>query len=497
MLVTQKQKQKKVKSPHIIPVFKSERESGLAEQIQASASIAYLTQLQDTNLSQEVVEKFYQSVGSEADDSQFDLFYLNTILVTTGWNKNDDVFQRDETWAARYTPIHKQFNLEHNQSKIIGHMTSARAVDESFNLIADDSPMEELPAKFHILTGAVIYRALSDEKAQEEIEQIIAEIQEGEWFVSMECLFRGFDYAMTSKEGEQRVIARNEETAFLTKYLKRYGGDGLYNDFSVGRALKNITFSGKGLVRKPANPESIIFNSKDIVKAFFVPHVSSLNDLGYNTSNDSTQKKKEKEVKVMANENVYTQADVDKLNGDIKTLNDKVVELTDNLTKANTARSADVEAKNGIITDLKSQIEVLTNNSKAILERAEKAEAELNSIKAAEVVRARVEKLVKLNAPEAEAKEIVTLFADKNDEQFDAIAKLFSGKWEGKKLPANASVAAPVVDQTALDDVVPQPDPKLGVHSTVDEEVENTRKSMSAVFAGFLMNPNLECAPLE
>merc|ERR1712093_744570 len=87
---------------------------------------------------------------------------------------------------------------------------------------------------------------------------ILAEIEEGEWFVSMECLFPNFDYALVDKTGGTRVIPREESSAFLTKHLRSYGGSGKYEDYRVGRLLRNLSFSGKGLVSKPANPRSVI-----------------------------------------------------------------------------------------------------------------------------------------------------------------------------------------------------------------------------------------------
>ncbi|MFX9552086.1 hypothetical protein ABTO49_21095, partial [Acinetobacter baumannii] len=87
---------------------------------------------------------------------------------------------------------------------------------------------------------------------------LLAEIAEGKWFVSMECLFKGFDYALEAADGTTRVVARNETTAFLSKYLRCYGGSGTHGDSRIGRLMRNIVFSGKGLVRTPANPESVI-----------------------------------------------------------------------------------------------------------------------------------------------------------------------------------------------------------------------------------------------
>jgi hypothetical protein len=92
---------------------------------------------------------------------------------------------------------------------------------------------------------------------------IIDDVEQGKtWHVSMECLFPAFDYALISSTGDQKVIRREESSAFLTKHLRAYGGKGEYNGYKVGRLLRNISFSGVGLVKKPANPRSVILNKQ-------------------------------------------------------------------------------------------------------------------------------------------------------------------------------------------------------------------------------------------
>jgi hypothetical protein len=82
----------------------------------------------------------------------------------------------------------------------------------------------------------------------------------------MECFFKGFDYGLINKStGEYKVLTRDNSTAYLSKYLRAYGGYGEHENYKIGRVLRNITFSGKGYVDKPANPDSIIF-SKDSFK---------------------------------------------------------------------------------------------------------------------------------------------------------------------------------------------------------------------------------------
>ena len=87
----------------------------------------------------------------------------------------------------------------------------------------------------------------------------------------MECLFAGFDYALVDPDGNHKVLSRDEQSAFLTKHLRAYGGTGKYEGYTIGRALRNISFSGKGLVAKPANPRSIIINNNS-TKAFHIEH---------------------------------------------------------------------------------------------------------------------------------------------------------------------------------------------------------------------------------
>lgn len=244
-----------------IVVYKSEIEDGLKDKIVSNLSISSCVEL-------EVVQPFETSEFKAIAENkgQLDLYYLKSILVSTGWNKNDDVFDRAEVWAARKTPEDKPFNYEHDQSQIIGHITACRAIGVDGNLISDDISIDELPSKFHITTSAVLYKYWEDEQKQQRMNQIISELSQGKWFVSMEALFTAFDYAVVD-DGGSRVIARNEDTSFLTKHLRAYGGTGMYKNMKVGRLLKNITFSGKGLVRKPANPESVIFSETEAFKS--------------------------------------------------------------------------------------------------------------------------------------------------------------------------------------------------------------------------------------
>jgi hypothetical protein len=246
-------------------IYESEKQDGLLDLLNNN-SVAYCSQAnlfktslddpQKLMIKEDVLDKV---VAGNKD--QIDLFYLQSILVSTGWNKNDDVFDPKETWGAKDTPEDKPFNFMHDESDIIGHITGNRVVD--FDGSDIDSNSEHPPESFNILTNAVIYKSWSDVDRRERINKIIAEIEEGKWFVSMECLFPAFDYALKNDDGDTRIIQRSEASAFLTKHLRAYGGDGVYENYRIGRLLRNLAFSGKGLVSKPANPRSIILDRNE------------------------------------------------------------------------------------------------------------------------------------------------------------------------------------------------------------------------------------------
>ena len=185
-------------------IYEAEIKDGLGDILSSSNSIAYcaVAEAYKPEVSPEAVDKLRKILTSASDvelstsqnEEQMDLFYLQSVLVSTGWNKNDDVFDPSETWAARNTPEDKPFNYMHDEKDIIGHITGNSVVDFEGNSIAEN--LENPPSSFNILTTAVIYKEWSNIDQRSRIQKILAEIEDGKWFVSMECLFPNFDYAL-------------------------------------------------------------------------------------------------------------------------------------------------------------------------------------------------------------------------------------------------------------------------------------------------------------
>jgi hypothetical protein len=357
---------------------------------------------------------------------QFDLHYIYSILATTGWNKNDDVFDRQEMWGARTTAEDKPFNKGHDPNNIIGHITGNAIVDENYELVQNDSEFDSLPNKFHILTSAVIYKHVSsrDEDLTLKTKGLLQEIAEGNWYVSMEALFSDFDYALIDASGRSSVIARNEETAFLTKHLRSYGGAGEYNGNRVGRIMRNLTFSGKGLVENPGNPESIIFRDEDVEIFEGVAEIQSDINLLVTSSSkgDSSMSDNNEQVRSL-------ESQVEKLEARLKELDEEKVQ----------AQISEFEAacagKDAEITELKSKIAEASENSDAAQksydeiveakEQSDKTVAELTekleAIEAEALKTSRISALVDKGVDKAEAESLVETFAGITDEQFEAL----------------------------------------------------------------------------
>lgn len=236
--------------------FPIEIKDGLGEKVKNN-SITFASQLIKSDMSTVDTEKVLKSVAGMLDGKNFDLYYIQSILASVGANKNDDWFLPEEIWAARNTPIHKQLNYMHSETEIIGAITDSILLDVQGNLIADENNINQIK---DIATQAVIWTHWGDEALKNKVSKIIASIEKRELFVSMEALFKKFDY-MLVKGDVVKLIPRNQDTAFLTKYLRAFGGSGEYDGNKIYRVLRDFTFSGKGIVSDPANPRSIIDDS--------------------------------------------------------------------------------------------------------------------------------------------------------------------------------------------------------------------------------------------
>lgn len=444
-------------------IFASEQE--IAKQIQSNTSIAYTSSIPDplsekmvwfgphvqrVNHSGNFTEGELDVVNASIKDKE--LFYHTSILVSTNWNKNGDVFLPQVVWAAKDTPIHKPTNLEHDNNKIIGHMTNSWAIGTDNKLIANDTTDADLPSKFHILVGSVIYKFWPDnEQYAVSVGKLLEEISNGSKYVSMECRFDDFDYALAS-ENNIKILTRNEQTSFLSKHLSAYGGTGEFKQFKIGRVVKNISFCGKGYVDKPANPESVIFTNNDVydfANANFIEKNVFSDSLGVINSSDETNiqepfimsdylqdQNKELKAKVesMAKEmesvkEQFTKSNVAQLEKTIENLTAKATDIGGDLkVKTDELTAESVKAK-----ELQKKLDEIIKSNEDLVKANDEFKKQVEKVEAEKKTQDRVTTLVSAGLTKEDAEKEVSLFASLNDDQFKAVSeRIIEAK---KKLP--------------------------------------------------------------
>lgn len=256
----------------MVKIYQNEIKAGLAKQIaHAHTSIATALFVPEMVNSNVVTAKTFESYSMNVPE---DCMQLWAVLVSTTWNKNDDVFVQEDTWKARYTPRFKPANMEHQgtentDNKIFGVITDAVCANEKMEMCSEeiynrDTEQYDVNPEFKHLVANII---LWEKYFPNTVAKIKEQINSGEMGVSMECIFKDFGYALT-KEGSNEdimLMERNDITSFMTLSLRAYGGSGKINlngeNYRIGRWLKNFKFSGVGFTTNPANPESIIFDN--------------------------------------------------------------------------------------------------------------------------------------------------------------------------------------------------------------------------------------------
>ena len=407
-----------------IPIYEAEKADNLAEQIKANASVAYIAQV-DSHIPTKSEMDLAKVVAFETlatNKDQFDLYYINSVLVSTGWNKNDDVFDTRETWAARTTPQDKQFNFGHDEKDIIGHITDNMVISRDGTVVEEEN---KLPEQFDIITSAVLYNSWTDPELKERMARIIAEIEEGKWFVSMEALFSNFDYAVVTPDGSSKTIARNEESAFLTKHLRAYGGTGKYEGYEIGRLLRNITFSGKGLVSNPANPRSVIIRDADPFQSEASEAASEAFLTQPKLRENEMSDILEKQVEELKAELAETKAHSEALETAISKQKDEEFNTTIEAFEATIAeKEAKVEELKSELEQSQAKISEVEESLEAVQAKLDEAEAKIEAQEAEAKLLARKTALTEAGAEEEEIESILETFAEASDEMFEQVVAL-------------------------------------------------------------------------
>jgi hypothetical protein len=247
----------------------------------------------------------------------------------------------------------------------------------------------------------------------------------------MEAVFNDFDYGLR-KDNDYHIIKRDAVSSFLTKKLRAYGGDGIHEGYEVGRVLKNIVFSGKGYVEKPANPDSTIFSSDQISKFSFA---SAKKDEFFGVYNNRMSIQKTENINMSAEllekqvadlqsqlaeakkESEQAKAELNKVGAE--SLKTEIESLSDQLSKAND-KNSELEKTKACMCD---QFNELKKDKEAL-------EAKYEEILKEQELALRVDAFIKKGYSEKEAKAKVEELKSFSAENFQIAISMVSDKKE-------------------------------------------------------------------
>lgn len=197
-------------------------------------------------------------------EKQIDLQYFSAIFVSSGVNLNHAYFLPSELVKAEGTIVNKAMDLEHSEEDIVGHIYQRVFIDkEGKQLNLDELASMEtasLDAKdMHIAIAGIVYKNRFPDLAKE--------VAAGKWSVSMEAYFKNYDVKIgdliiSRPEAEALGLATDVilDTLFgrVAKVIKNKVE---IATGKIDRVLREITFSGCGFVKKPANPPSVVLET--------------------------------------------------------------------------------------------------------------------------------------------------------------------------------------------------------------------------------------------
>jgi len=211
----------------------------------------------------EGTEELKQEVASVVqfpENKTPDMLFFAGIFVSSGENLNKAFFMPSELIKSRNSINNKALDIEHDETQIVGHIYSSVFVDRHGNKldinVLQDMKQDELEKMdIDVMIAGIIYKSRFPELANE--------VKENKWKLSMETYFQDYDIKigdliLSKKEAEVLGLASDNVLGRIARVLKK--GKEIAKG-EIARVLRNLMFSGCGLVKNPANPRSIILET--------------------------------------------------------------------------------------------------------------------------------------------------------------------------------------------------------------------------------------------
>ncbi len=182
----------------------------------------------------------------------FDACVINRV------NKNGDLIDTNIALATYKSFINKFIDTEHNRQKVIGVILSASLSEFGSNRLLREEDVVGKDIPFNITLGGVLWRAVNGDLC-DLVEEANDPTSDNYMNVSASWELGFSDYKILELEkGEKNlsqgvVIMYPELIHKVKKYLKCYGGSGVYDGKSYSRMpCENVIAMGVGLTEKPA-----------------------------------------------------------------------------------------------------------------------------------------------------------------------------------------------------------------------------------------------------
>lgn len=208
----------------------------------------------------EDLKKEVASIMQFPENRTPDMLFFSGIFVSSGENLNKAYFLPSELVKSHATINNKALDLEHSETDIVGHIYDSAFVDRSGKRLDIGSLKEYNQSELDkmdidVMITGIIYKSRFPELAEE--------VKENKWKLSMETYFQDFDVKigdliMSRKEAEALGLASEDVLGRVAKILRK--GKEIAKG-NIARVLRELLFSGCGLVQNPANPRSVILET--------------------------------------------------------------------------------------------------------------------------------------------------------------------------------------------------------------------------------------------
>jgi hypothetical protein len=207
------------------------------------------------------LRKSVASIMEFPEDKTPDLLFFSGIFVSSGGNLNNAYFLPSEMVKAAPSIDHKALDIEHAEDQIVGHIYSSKFIDKTgsvldVNELASMDSNELNKVGIDVIIAGILYKSRFPELAKE--------VADGRWKLSMETYYQDYDIKigdviMSRKEAEALGIA----SQVIGKVAKILGKGKEISSGTIMRVLRDLLFSGCGLVKNPANLRSIILETAE------------------------------------------------------------------------------------------------------------------------------------------------------------------------------------------------------------------------------------------